>query len=162
MPGGSGATPVSALARTHRQNQENPPNDSTQIVWGLRGSCRVHKPGVPHGLASQQRLGPTDDVANNAQTPGLAQIPKQQARRAIQSPTGRPIQGGTTPASDSGLPLRPEGLTKEEQCSLLTLARLRTASSTGSPGQIPLLTLTAVSGRGRTEPLLIALLRLAW
>ena len=24
--------------------------------------CRVHKPGVPHGLASQQRLGPADDV----------------------------------------------------------------------------------------------------
>ena len=39
--------------------------------------CRVHKPGVPHGPASQQKLGPADDVANDAQTPGSAQIPKR-------------------------------------------------------------------------------------
>ena len=51
--------------------------------------------------------------------------------------TGRPGQGGTTLTSDSGPPLRPEGLTsnsspplrpeglaKEEQRSFLTLARL--------------------------------------
>ena len=48
--------------------------------------CRVHKPRVPHGLTSQQRLG----LANNAQTPRLAQIPNQKVRRAIQTLTGRP------------------------------------------------------------------------
>ena len=40
-------------------------------------TCQVHKPGVPHGPASQQKLGPADDVANDAQTPGLAQTPKR-------------------------------------------------------------------------------------
>ena len=61
------------------------------------------------------------------------------------------------PASDSGPPLRPE----EEQRSLPTLARLRTASPTGRPGQTPLLTLTRSSDRECIEPLLIAPLRLA-
>ena len=28
--------------------------------------CRVHKPGVPHGPASQQKLDPADNVANDA------------------------------------------------------------------------------------------------
>ena len=32
--------------------------------------CRVHKPGVPHGLASQQRLGPAGNIAKNAQLMG--------------------------------------------------------------------------------------------
>ena len=56
-PGGSGATPVGALARTHRQDK-NPPDDSVRIARGLRGSCRVHKPGVPRGSASTPGLGP--------------------------------------------------------------------------------------------------------
>ena len=54
-------------------------------------SCRVHKPGVPRGLASQQRLGPSRQCA----THGPAQVSEQQARRAIQSPTGRSGRGGT-------------------------------------------------------------------
>jgi len=45
--------------------------------------CRVHKPGVPHGPASKQKLDPADDVANDAQTLGPTKIPKRQARRAI-------------------------------------------------------------------------------
>ena len=57
-------------------------------------------------------------------------------------------------------PLRPEGLTKEEQRSLLTLVRLRTASPTGRPGQTLLLTPTRISDRGCAKPLLTALLQL--
>ena len=33
-------------------------------------SYRVHKPGVPNGPASQQKFGPIDDVANDAQLLG--------------------------------------------------------------------------------------------
>ena len=68
-PGGSGATPAGALARTRCQDK-NPPDYSTRIVRGLGVSCRVHKPEVPHGPASQQKLGPTDDVVNDAQLLG--------------------------------------------------------------------------------------------
>jgi len=32
--------------------------------------CRVHKPRVPHGPASQQKLGPVDDVTNDTQLMG--------------------------------------------------------------------------------------------
>ena len=73
-------------------------------------------------------------------------------------------------ASDSGLPLRPEGLAKEERRSLPTPPRfsdrkswpkrrfrLRPVSPTGRPGQTPLLTPTRVSDRGCTEPLLTSL-----
>ena len=56
-PGGSGATPAGALARTRRQDK-NPPDDSAQIARGLGGSCRVHKPGVPRGPAPMPGLGP--------------------------------------------------------------------------------------------------------
>ena len=42
----------------------------------------------------------------------------------IQSPIGRPSQGGTTLASDSDPPLRPEGLAKEGRRSLPTPTRL--------------------------------------
>jgi len=68
-PGGSGSTPAGVLTRTHRQDK-NPLDDSTRIARGLRGSCRVHKPRVPHGPASQQRLGPADNIVNNAQLLG--------------------------------------------------------------------------------------------
>ena len=74
------------------------------------------------GLAQQTTL------RTNAQLLGRPKYLKRQARRAIQSPTGRPGRGGTAPASDSGPPLRPEH-------SLRSLARLRTASSTGRPSQ---------------------------
>ena len=54
----------------------------------------VHKPRVPHGLTSQQRLGPADDVANNAQLMGW---PKYLNDR---------LEGRSN--------LRPEGLAEEE------------------------------------------------
>ena len=90
--------------------------------------CRVHKPGVPHGPASQQRLGLAEQRCEQRAAHGPAQTPKRWARRAIQSPTGRPGRGGTASASDSGPPLRLES-------SLQSPARLRTASPTGRPGQ---------------------------
>ena len=39
-------------------------------VCRLCSMCQVHKPGVPHGPASQQKLGPVDNVANDAQLLG--------------------------------------------------------------------------------------------
>jgi hypothetical protein len=36
----------------------NPPDNSTRIARGLRGSYRVHKPRVPRRPASPQRFGP--------------------------------------------------------------------------------------------------------
>jgi len=56
--------------------------------------CRVHKPGVPRGPATPQRLGPSRQCA----THGPAQESKHQVRRTIQSPTGRSGRGGTAPA----------------------------------------------------------------
>ena len=150
-----------AHARTRRQGKKNPLDDSARIARGLGGSCRVHKPRVPHGPAFQQRLGLADNIANNAQLMGRPKTPKRQARRTIQSSTERPSRGGTTPASDFGPPLQPKGLAKEEHHSLLALASLQTTSLTGKPVQTPLLTPTHVSNRGCTEPLLTAPLRLA-
>ena len=63
-------------------------------------------------------------------------------------------------ASDSGPPLRPEGLAKEEQLSLPTPTHLWMTSPTARLGQTPLSTPTRVSDRGCAEPLLTALLRL--
>ena len=37
------------------------------LIFLLGGYCRVHKPGVPRRPAFQQKLGPADDVANDAQ-----------------------------------------------------------------------------------------------
>ena len=96
--------------------------------------CRVHKPGVPHGSASQQRLGPAENVTNDTQLVGRPKYLNDRPE-GIQSLTGRPGRGGTTPASDSDPSLRPEGLTKEEQRSLPTPAHLWMASPTGRPGQ---------------------------
>ena len=36
----------------------------------LFAKCRVHKPGVPNGPASKQKLGLADNVANDAQLLG--------------------------------------------------------------------------------------------
>ena len=112
--------------------------------------CRVHKPGVPHGPAFQQKLGPADDVANNAQLLG-------QPKYLTTCQKGDPISDrkawprGTASASDSGPPLRPEGLAEKEHRSLPTPAcpsdrkawprrnnarfRLRPVSPTERPGQ---------------------------
>ena len=66
--------------------------------------------------------------ADKRATHGLVQVSERQARRAIQSPTGRPGRGGTTPAFRLQ-PTSPTGaLTR-------SLACLRTASPTGRPGQ---------------------------
>jgi len=37
---------------------------------GLESNCRVHKPRVPNGPTSQQKLGPADDITNDAQLLG--------------------------------------------------------------------------------------------
>ena len=82
---------------------------------------------IPNGPASQQKLGPADDVANDAQllgwprylTTGRKGDPvsnwkawsrRDDARFRLQpaSPIGRPSQGGTTLAFDFGLPLQPK------------------------------------------------------
>ena len=111
-PGGSGATPVGALARTYRQDK-NPPDDSTRITRGLGGSCRVHKTQGPSGTSFHTEARPKSL--------------KRQAGRVAQSPSGRSGQRGTTPArrllrptsptgafastpAASGWPLRSEGL----------------------------------------------------
>ena len=116
--------------------------------------CRVHKPGVPHGPASQQRLGPAGNIVNDAQLLGQPKILNDRA------------EGKSN--------LRPEGLAEEERRPLPTLSRLSDrkaslrrnnarfrlwhASPTGRPSQTSLPTLTRGSDRGCTKPLLIALL----
>ena len=55
--------------------------------------------------------------------------------------------------------LRPEGLAEEERRLLPTLARLRTASPTGRPGQTPLPTPTRFSDRECAEPASVRLPR---
>ena len=102
-PEGSRATPAGALTRTRRQDK-NLPDDSARIARGLGGSCRVHKHGVPHGLASQQRLSPSRQRV----TYGPTQVSEQQARRAIQSPAERSGRGGATPV----FRLQPTSLTR--------------------------------------------------
>ena len=78
--------------------------------------CRVHKPRVPNGHASQQKLGPADDIANDAQLLGRPKKPndRTEGRSSLR------LEG----AFDSGPPLRPEGLAKEDQRSLPTPVRL--------------------------------------
>ena len=65
--------------------------------------CRIHKTGVPHRLASQQKLGPVDNVANDAQL------------------LGRPKHLNDRPEERSNL--RPEDLADEERRPLLTPTR---------------------------------------
>ena len=71
--------------------------------------CQVHKPGVPHGPASQQRLGLAHSIANNVQ---LMDRPKYLNDRS----EGRSNH-------------RSEGLDEEERRPLLTLARLSDLSA---------------------------------
>ena len=75
---------------------KNPLDDSARIARGLGGSCRVHKPGVPRGLASTPRLGPSRQHV----THGPAQESKNNR------PEGRSNH-------------RPEGLAEEEQRPLV-------------------------------------------
>ena len=64
----------------------NRPDDSTRIAQGLGGSCQVHKPRVPRGLASTPGLG----LGKQHIVHGPAQKSKsQQAGRVVRSPTGR-------------------------------------------------------------------------
>ena len=87
-PGGSRATPTGALARTRCQDK-NPPDDSARIAWGLRGSCRVHKPKVPRGPASQTKARPKLITHNTCAGPSIGA-------------TGR----GSDPISDQKVRLR--------------------------------------------------------
>ena len=93
----------------------------------LERNCRVHKPGVPHGQAFQQRLGPADNVASNEQLMGRPKYLNDRSEgRSNHRPEG--LAKEEPPASESSPPLRPER-------SLRSLAHLRTASPTGRPGQ---------------------------
>ena len=99
-------------------------------------------------------------------------LARQMTLRMTHKLLGRPKYLNDRPEGRSNL--RPEGLAKEEQRSLPTLAclsdqkvwpkrnnarfRLHPASSTERPGQTPPLTPTHVSDQGCTEPLLTALL----
>ena len=54
----------------HHQKNNNAQVEKDQCKWckkhgHYQRDCRVHKPGVPHGPASQQGLGPTNNVASN-------------------------------------------------------------------------------------------------
>ena len=127
----------------------------------VQGVCRVHKHRVPHGLASQQRLDPADNVANDAQL------------------SGRPRNLNDRPEGQSNLRL--EGLAEEERRPLPTQARLsdwkasrrrnsahfRHRPISGRPlrpkglAKTPLPTPTRFSDRECAESLLTAPLRLA-
>ena len=152
-PGSRGLHPR-VRSRAPAIDTKNPPDDSTQIARGFRGSCRVHKPGVPHGLASQQRLGLADNVANDAQL------------------LGRPKYLNDRPEGRSNL--RPKGLAEEEWHPLPTLARLSDRSARfdlqlafGRPlrpeglAKTQLPTPTRFSDRENAKPLLTTPLRLA-
>lgn len=151
--GGSGATPAGALTRTHHQDK-NSLDDSTRIARGLGGSCRVHKPGVPHGSTSQLRLSPAGNVVDNTQL------------------MGRPKYLNDRPKGQSNH--RPKGLVEEERCPFSTLAHLfdRSAHFGLQPtfrrplrpeglAKALLPTPTHVSNWGCTKPLFTALLQLA-
>jgi len=129
-------------------DDKNDTNDGDGVCW-------VHKPGVLYGPASQQRLGPTDDVANDAQTPEPAQIPKNDR------PEGRSSFQPEGLAEKERRPLPTLAGLSDRKASLPTPAHLRMASPTGRPGQTPLSTPTRVPDRGCVEPLLTALLQLA-
>ena len=135
------------LARTPGQGK-NPPDDSTKIARGLGSSCRVHKPGVPHGSASQQRLGPAGNIANNAQLTGRPNYlndrpegrsnhrPKglaKEERRPLPTParlSNRSARFGLQPVS--GRPLRPEGLAKHRFRPEICQTPAYSSSSTGA------------------------------
>ena len=74
---------------------------------------RVHKPGVPNGPASQQKLGPADDVTNDAQLLGWPRyLNDRPEERSSLRPKGLDKEG-TMLASDYDPRLCPEGLAKE-------------------------------------------------
>ena len=109
---------------------------------------RIHKPGVPRGPASPQRLGPSIQHA----THGPALESKQQARRAIQSPTGRSGQGG-------GAPVFRLRTTSPTGVLTSVSSRLWTVSPTGRPGKALPPTPTPHLRPGYAKTLLTALLR---
>ena len=73
---------------------------------GGQTMCRVHKPGVPRGLASTPGLGPRKQHVIH----GPAQESKtQRAGRTVRSPTKRSTQKNKRPLINFfGPPLRPE------------------------------------------------------
>ena len=52
--------------------------------------CRIHKPEVPHGPASQQKLSLADDVVNDAQLLGRPKYLTTGQKDDSASLTGRP------------------------------------------------------------------------
>ena len=128
-------------ARVHPPSRQKSPRRFCLNRLGAQGSCRVHKPGVPHGPASQKKLGPTDNIANNAQLLGQ---PKYLNKR---------LEGRSN--------LRPEGLAEEERRPLPTPARLSDQKAWPRRNSTPSPNPTYASDRGCTEPLLTAPLRLA-
>ena len=92
-----------------------------------RKSAGSINPG-PSRIGFPTKARPSRQCCKRRTTHGLTQVPKRQARRAIQSPTGRPGRGGTAPVSDSSPPLR-------SKRSLRFPALFRTASPTERPGQ---------------------------
>ena len=86
----------------------------------------------------RKRLGPSRQRA----THGPAQVSKQQARRAIQSTTGRSGRGRAAPIFDSGPPLR--SARSDSSC-------LRTASPTERSGQSTTSDSDSMSSTGGTQ-----------
>ena len=103
---------MGALARTHCRDK-NPWDDSARITRGLGGSCWVHKPEVPHGPASQQKLGLADNVANDAKLLGQPKYLTIDLKGDLISDQ-KAWPRGTAPASDFGPPLRPKGLAEKD------------------------------------------------
>ena len=93
--------------------------------------CPVHKPRVPHGPTSQQKLGPADDVANDTQLLG-------QPKDLTTSQKGDPITDRKAwPRNRQRLLLTPARLSDRKARPRRNGARfrLRSTSPTGRPGQ---------------------------
>ena len=99
-----------------------------KIYYVPNYKCRVHKPRVPRGPTSQQWLGPTGNIADNAQLMGRPKYLNDRPEGRSNLRPGGLAEEERRPLSDSGPPLRPEH-------SLQSPARLWTASLTGRPGQ---------------------------
>ena len=114
-----------------------------ELKRSLYGMCRVHKPGVPHGHASQQKARPGRRRCERRATSGPAQNPNDRPegrsnlrpeglakRNSVRfrlrptSSTRRPGREGTSLAFDSGPSLQPKGLAEKERRSLPTPAHL--------------------------------------
>ena len=141
------------LSRAPAGKTKNPPDDSAQNTWGLGGSCRVHKPGVPRGPASTPGLGPRKQHVVH----GPAQ--KSKTQRAGQD---SPVTDRKDYPKEQALArqiLRPASPTRALASGT---SRLRAVSPIERPSPKHCFLLRArVSDRGSIGSLLAALLRLA-